>query len=179
MNIDNPKNELYNDFVQLVDRVSSSIVKESIVPISGQMQTASQAMQKISNEIDSKATNAIKQGVSPTLKQLELTSGIMKQASDNISNLQSNILSAGSKTDNALNILSSKIDNDVKERLVKNSILYLNNHNELKNDIKNLSEKINSFEYKQQRLIYYFIGLTTFFGLSVLGLLLFLIFGMK
>lgn len=39
MHINNPKNELYQDFVQLVDNISTAIVKENIVPIAGKIIT--------------------------------------------------------------------------------------------------------------------------------------------
>lgn len=51
MNINNPKNELYQDFVQLVNNLSSGVIKETIVPISNQMETTSQIMRKASNDI--------------------------------------------------------------------------------------------------------------------------------
>ena len=51
MNINKPKNELYQDFVQLVNNLFSGVIKETIVPISNQMETTSQIMRKASNDI--------------------------------------------------------------------------------------------------------------------------------
>ena len=68
MNIDNSKNELYGDFVQLVDKVSSTVIKTTVSPLSEQikvvtdeMQTTSQGLRQTSAQIGQMAANTIKQ----------------------------------------------------------------------------------------------------------------------
>ncbi|MFZ3191825.1 MAG: hypothetical protein WA154_01295 [Moraxellaceae bacterium] len=52
MEVDSPKKALYNDFVQLVDKVSTSIVSQPIAPVSTQMKKASEVMQNAANNVD-------------------------------------------------------------------------------------------------------------------------------
>lgn len=143
MNVNNPKNELYQDFVELVDNISSRIIKETIVPISGEMKMTSQVMQ-----------NAIHQN-----------------SRDIESCIQSNNNNS-KKAFNELDILK-KDNKQLREQIQK-----LQEVQEEKIQIfqQKQEEQIYKFQEKQELLIYSIIGVTAFFGLVIIFLI---IFGIK
>lgn len=106
MSIDNSKNELYGDFVQLVDKVSSTVIKTTVTPLSEQikivtdeMQTTSQILKQTSGQIGQIAANTIKEEVLPISEQMESALQIVKKASDNIGKIENFLYRINNNTD--------------------------------------------------------------------------------
>ncbi|WP_333663928.1 hypothetical protein [Acinetobacter sp.] len=119
MNIDNSKNELYGDFVQLVDKVSSTVIKTTVSPLSEQikvvtdeMQTTAQVLKQTSSQIGLVAANTIKEQVLPISERMESASQIVKKASDDIGKIE-NFLN---KINNNTNSLGTQVG-EVKKQL--------------------------------------------------------------
>ena len=119
MNIDNSKNELYGDFVQLVDKVSSTVIKTTVSPLSEQikvvtdeMQTTAQVLKQTSNQIGQVAANTINEQVLPISERMESASQIVKKASDDIGKIE-NFLN---KINNNTNSLGAQVG-EVKKQL--------------------------------------------------------------
>ncbi|HBN5964890.1 TPA: hypothetical protein L3H12_001593 [Acinetobacter baumannii] len=197
MSINNSQNELYNDFVKLVEDVSSSVVKQTIVPISGQLVTASNALEKTSNEIGSIAGTAINQVVTPISKQLNLTAEIMKQASNDIGSIEKKINQNGIKLDN-LNIQIIKDASEIKEHSNELAELVLRKLDqeiallfekkidqaqillvELQQQNKKLETQIIELRRTQKKLFSWGMGFNIIFSLLILAALLFSIWGAK
>lgn len=153
MNINNPKNELYQDFVQLVDHVSTAIVKESIVPISGQMTTASKAMQQSSDHI--------------------------QEMNKSISNITQDISGIQNKIQGISLIISDKIDKELKANIEQKHHLIEKKFSELNQNNQQLQTRINELQARQDLFFYISIGLVTFFSIIMIYLILSIYKGMQ
>lgn len=197
MSINNPQNELYNDFVKLVEDVSSTVVRESIVPISGHLVTASDALEKTSNEIGSIAGAAIQHVVTPISKQMNLTAEIIQQASNDIGSIEKKINQNGIKLDD-LNIQFIKDTTEIKEhsneltelvlrKLDQEIVLLFEKKidqvqkalDELQNKNKKLETQVIEFRHTQKKLFSWGMGFNIIFSLLILATLVFSIWGTK
>lgn len=136
MNVDDPRNELYRDFVQLVDKVSSAIIKESIVPISGQMTDASRVMRKAVSDVESLSESISNNGVKTDL---------LRQRLERNNNITSNIYSV-------VNTLPEQINKDVKDFLHRQ--IYM-----LQKENKNLEYIIIEIAERQRIFFKWVLGL--------------------
>lgn len=145
MNINNPKNELYQDFVQLVDNVSTAIVKESIVPIAGQMTTASESMEQSANQI---------QEMSKTILEIHKNTSMIQTEINTVSL-----------------ILSNKIDKELKVIMGVKFSLMETKFNELHQKNINLESQITKSQEKQALFFYSTIGIIALCGFIVIYML--------
>lgn len=179
MSVDNPKNELYDDFVKMVDKVSSAVIKETSQPIAEQiriataaMQKTSQVLQKTSTEFENKSGSIeglIKVTSHTTAQQVE--SGVTQLKNDN-STLKTHVTQV---TDAIL----KRIDNDLKVSLSQNFASISKDFEGLKEQNKTLQHQLTMFQQKQEKLLYWILGVSGFFSLSIITLSVFVLRGMK
>ncbi|WHR58210.1 hypothetical protein [Acinetobacter haemolyticus] len=145
MHINNPKNELYQDFVQLVDNISTAIVKENIVPIAGKIITVTQKMQESSDHI---------QQMNKTISDISKKTFVIEKNIDNLSQH-----------------LSTKIENDIKKNLDKNINMTETKFSELNKNNLQLQTRINELQTKQNLFLFIIMGLITFFSIIMIYLI--------
>lgn len=202
MSIDNSKNELYGDFVQLVDKVSSTVIKTTVSPLSEQikivtdeMQTTSQALKQTSSQIGQVAANTIREEVLPISERMDSASQVVKKASDDIGKIENSLNKINNNTnslgtqigevrkqigvqlDNASQKIEAQNDNtkksieDVKTKIDQNSVSNRNDIEKLNSLVTQLSLQMDSFQKKQEKLLYSIIGINLLLGIIILAVI--------
>lgn len=179
MSIDHPKNELYDDFVLMVDKVSSAVIKETTKPIADQIRVVTEAMDKTSQVLrkSSSEIDKISEGFEGNLKVTAAATG--QKINEAVTQLKHENAQLKTHVSHVGDGIHQRIENDIKPMLDQNFSLIGKKVEALREQNKLLQIYVQRFQKKQEKILYWILGLGGFFGVSILAIVVFMLHGMK
>lgn len=209
-----------------IGTVATCAIKDAIAPITGQIQNTTVILKKTTDEIGATATQAIQSAIAPVAQRMDSTALVMKQASTDIEKVYSGVSyskdkinevsaqidkksasiegqikvtsdATAQKVDGAVtqlkkdnaalktqvesvgDVILKRIDNDLKVALSQNFSFIRKDFESIKEQNKTLQNQIAAFQQKQEKLLYWVLGVTSFFGMSIIAIVVFALRGMK